>query len=95
MLIKLPAEYIVYDFEKDEFVQSMPQAGERKGSNIDYTPEGGHIAYTVKNNLFVDNKAVTKEPEGIVCGRVCTAMSSASAKALFGVLKEIFWPFTV
>ena len=26
MLIKLPAEYIVYDFEKDEFVQGMPQA---------------------------------------------------------------------
>ena len=53
MLIKLPARYIVYDFEKDEFVKGLPQAGERNGANIDYTPEGGHIAYTVKNNLFV------------------------------------------
>ena len=44
MLIKLPARYIVYDFEKDEFVKGLPQAGERNGANIDYTPEGGHIA---------------------------------------------------
>ena len=48
MLIKLPARYIVYDFEKDEFVKGLPQAGERNGANIDYTPESGHIAYTVK-----------------------------------------------
>ena len=84
MLIKLPAEYIVYDFEKDEFVQGMPQAGERKGSDIDYTPEGGHIAYTVKNNLFVDNKAVTKEPEGIVCGQ-------SVHRNEFGISKGTFW----
>ena len=84
MLIKLPTEYIVYDFEKDEFVQGMPQAGKRKGSNIDYTPEGGHIAYTVKNNLFVDNKAVTKEPEGIVCGQ-------SVHRNEFGISKGTFW----
>ena len=84
MLIKLPARYIVYDFEKDEFVKGLPQAGERNGANIDYTPEGGHIAYTVKNNLFVDNKAVTKEPEGIVCGQ-------SVHRNEFGIGKGTFW----
>lgn len=84
MLIKLPARYIVYDFEKDEFVKGLPQAGERNGTNIDYTPEGGHIAYTVKNNLFVDNKAVTKEPEGIVCGQ-------SVHRNEFGIGKGTFW----
>ena len=84
MLIKLPARYIVYDFEKDEFVKGLPQAGERNGANIDYTPEGGHIAYTVKNNLFVDNKAVTEEPEGIVCGQ-------SVHRNEFGIGKGTFW----
>jgi dipeptidyl-peptidase 4 len=84
MLIKLPARYIVYDFEKDEFVKGLPQAGERNGANIDYTPEGGHIAYTVKNNLFVDNKAVTEEPEGIVCGQ-------SVHRNEFGISKGTFW----
>ena len=84
MLIKLPARYIVYDFEKDEFVKGLPQAGERNGANIDYTPESGHIAYTVKNNLFVDNKAVTEEPEGIVCGQ-------SVHRNEFGIGKGTFW----
>ena len=84
MLIKLPARYIVYDFEKDEFGKGLPQAGERNGANIDYTPEGGHIAYTVKNNLFVDNKAVTEEPEGIVCGQ-------SVHRNEFGIGKGTFW----
>lgn len=84
MLIKLPARYIVYDFEKDEFVNGMPQAGERNGTNIDYTPEGGHLAYTVKNNLYVDNKAVTDEPEGIVCGQ-------SVHRNEFGISKGTFW----
>ena len=35
MLIKLPARYIVYDFEKDEFVKGLPQAGERNGAGTD------------------------------------------------------------
>lgn len=84
MLIKLPRKYIVYDFEKDEFVKGMPQAGEKNGTDIDYTPEGGHIAYTVGNNLYVDNRAVTDEPEGIVCGK-------AVHRNEFGISKGTFW----
>lgn len=84
MLIKQPDRYIVYDFQKNEFVQGLPQAGERNGTNIDYTPQGGHIAYTVKNNLFVDSQAVTDEPAGVVCGQ-------SVHRNEFGISKGTFW----
>lgn len=84
MLIKGPKRYIVYDFRKNEFVEAMPQAGKRTGSNIDYTPQGRHIAYTVGNNLYVDNKAVTDEPAGIVCGQ-------SVHRNEFGISKGTFW----
>lgn len=84
MLIKKGREYIVYDFEKNEFVEAYPQAGQMGGSNIDFSPEGGHIAYTVKNNLYVDDRQVTDEPEGIVCGQ-------SVHRNEFGISKGTFW----
>ena len=84
MLIKGAKRYIVYDFEKDEFVIAYPQAAKKRGTNIDFSPEGGHIAYTVKNNLYVDNKKVTNEPEGIVCGQ-------SVHRNEFGITKGTFW----
>lgn len=90
MLIKLAKKYIIYNFEKEEFVCGMPQFyketphGVRKGTNIDFSPASKHIAYTVKNNLYVDNKAVTNEPEGIVCGQ-------SVHRNEFGISKGTFW----
>lgn len=84
MLIKSAKGYIVYDFEKNEIVKTYPQAAEQKGANIDFTAEGGHIAYTVGNNLYVDNHAVTNEPEGIVCGQ-------SVHRNEFGISKGTFW----
>ena len=84
MLIKGAKRYIVYDFEKNEFVIAYPQAAKERGANIDFSPEGGHIAYTVKNNLYVDNKKVTNEPEGIVCGQ-------SVHRNEFGITKGTFW----
>ncbi len=90
MLIKQAKKYIIYDFEKEEFVCAMPQFytetqhGVRKGTNIDFSPASRHIAYTVKNNLYVDNKAVTNEPEGIVCGQ-------SVHRNEFGISKGTFW----
>ena len=84
MLIKGAKRYIVYDFEKNEFVIAYPQAAKERGTNIDFSPEGGHIAYTVKNNLYVDNKKVTNEPEGIVCGQ-------SVHRNEFGITKGTFW----
>ncbi len=84
MLIKGAKRYIVYDFEKNEFVIGYPQAGKAGGTNIDFTPEGGHIAYTVGNNLYVDNRPVTREPEGILCGQ-------SVHRNEFGITKGTFW----
>ena len=84
MLIKGPKRYVVYDFRKNEFVEAMPQAGKKTGTNIDYTPQGRHIAYTVGNNLYVDNKAVTDEPAGILCGQ-------SVHRNEFGISKGTFW----
>ena len=84
MLIKMPKRYIVYDFDKNELVADYPQAGERRGTHIDFTAEGGHMAYTVDNNLYVDNTQVTDEPEGIVCGQ-------SVHRNEFGISKGTFW----
>ena len=84
MLIKGAKRYIVYDFEKNGFVKAYSQAGKQNGANIDFTAEGGHMAYTVGNNLYVDNKQVTDEPEGIVCGQ-------SVHRNEFGITKGTFW----
>ena len=84
MLIKGAKRYIVYDFGKNEFVIAYPQAAKAGGTNIDFTPQGGHIAYTVGNNLYVDNRQVTDEPEGIVCGQ-------SVHRNEFGITKGTFW----
>ena len=84
MLIKGAKRYIVYDFGKNEFVIAYPQAAKAGGTNVDFTPQGGHIAYTVGNNLYVDNRQVTDEPEGIVCGQ-------SVHRNEFGITKGTFW----
>lgn len=84
MLIKGAKRHIVYDFEKNTFVVAYPQAAKAGGTNIDFTPQGGHIAYTVGNNLYVDNKQVTDEPRGIVCGQ-------SVHRNEFGITKGTFW----
>ncbi len=84
MLIKSPKGYIVYNFKEDKIVYTLPQ--KPKGANADFNNslENGHIAYTVKNNLYVDDNAVTNEPEGIVCGQ-------SVHRNEFGIEKGTFW----
>ena len=84
MLIKKGKTYIVHDVEKNDIVKVYSQAEKNNGTNIDFTPQGGHIAYTVKNNLYVDDKQVTNEPEGIVCGQ-------SVHRNEFGIYKGTFW----
>lgn len=55
-----------------------------KGENKDYNEVGKHIAYTRKNNLYVDDVQVTDEPEGVVCGQ-------AVHRNEFGINKGTFW----
>ena len=82
LLLSLSGKYIVYDWEKGEVVSR--QTVEKGAANIDYNTESGHVAYTVKNNLYVDNKKVTNEPEGIVCGQ-------SVHRNEFGITKGTFW----
>lgn len=84
MLIKGAKCYIIYDFEKNEFREAHPQAGQHHGTNIDFNAQSGHMAYTVANNLYVDNHQVTDEPEGIVCGQTVHRNE-------FGISKGTFW----
>lgn len=82
MLITLPDKYIVYDFDYREVISTRPLP--KEGANRDYHPETGHVAYTIGNNLYVDDRAVTNEPEGIVCGQ-------SVHRNEFGIKKGTFW----
>ena len=82
MLITLPDKYIVYDFDYREVISTRPLP--KEGANRDYHPETGHVAYTIGNNLYVDDRAVTNEPEGIVCGQ-------SVHRNEFGISKGTFW----
>ncbi|MDO4164363.1 MAG: S9 family peptidase [Bacteroides sp.] len=87
MLIKAAKSYVVYDFRAHKAVVSLPRAG-RSGNeantDFNYNYEQAHLAYTVGNDLFVDGKAVTDEPRGIVCGQ-------SVHRNEFGISKGTFW----
>ncbi len=82
MLITLPSGYIVYDWEKNVVIST--RTTKVKVDNKDYCIPTGHVAYTISNNLFVDDAAVTNEPEGVVCGQ-------SVHRNEFGITKGTFW----
>ena len=67
MLLKVSGKYIVYDFENNRIVSTLKLKD--KAANEDYCVANGNVAYTVNNNLYVNEQAITDEPEGIVCGQ--------------------------
>lgn len=85
MLLKISGKYIVYDFENNRIVSTLKLKD--KAANEDYCVANGNVAYTVNNNLYVNEQAITDEPEGIVCGNPSTAMNSASTKVPSGARK--------
>ena len=82
MLIRLPGKYVVYDFKNNRIVSTVTWA--EGASNQDYCNATGNVAYTVGNNLYVNDTAVTDEPEGIVCGQ-------SVHRNEFGIYKGTFW----
>lgn len=82
LLLTLPGKYIVYDFKTDQLVSSLKL--KEKASNQDYCAASGKVAYTIGNNLYVNDQAVTDEPEGIVCGQ-------SVHRNEFGIEKGTFW----
>ena len=82
MLIELPGKYVVYDFKNNRIVSTVTLA--KGASNQDYCTATGNVAYTVGNNLYVNENPVTDEPEGIVCGQ-------SVHRNEFGIYKGTFW----
>lgn len=82
LLLAMKGKYVVYDWKADQIVSSL--VFDKQAANADYSTESGHVAYTIANNLYVDNKQVTDEPEGIVCGQTVHRNE-------FGISKGTFW----
>lgn len=82
MLIELPGKYVVYDFKNNQIVSTA--ALKEGAANEDYCTATGNVAYTVANNLYVNEKPVTDEPDGIVCGQ-------SVHRNEFGIHKGTFW----
>lgn len=82
MLLTLGNKYVAYDFKerKADILHALPL----KAGNIDLCYENRRIAYTVDNNLYVDNDRLTNEPQGIVCGQ-------SVHRNEFGIHKGTYW----
>lgn len=82
VLLTLPGKLVTYDFKAKQVRQTV--AFDKKASNTDFCPATQRVAYTLANNLFVNGKAVTNEPEGVVCGQ-------SVHRNEFGIHKGTFW----
>ena len=82
MLLRLPNKYIVYNLKTGE--ATISNSLQAKAANADYSPISNNVAYTIANNLYVNDKAVTNEPAGIVCGQ-------SVHRSEFGISKGTFW----
>jgi dipeptidyl-peptidase-4 len=82
MLIPTRTAFYVLDWKNEAIVvkQEMP----RGAANADFNSESGYLAYTIKNNLFVNGKQLTDEPEGILVGQ-------SVHRNEFGINKGTFW----
>ena len=81
----LPAsqKFAVYNWETGQ-VTPRGDLPKEPAANYDLNTESMGLAYTVKNNLYVNGVRVTNEPEGIVCGQ-------SVHRNEFGITKGTFW----
>lgn len=82
LLIASSDQYIVYDFKKQEIVKTIPF--QKGGVNKDFCSANEKVAYTIGNNLYVGDRAVTNEPLGVLCGQ-------SVHRNEFGISKGTFW----
>lgn len=82
LLIPASDKYIVYDFKNQQITKTI--SIQKGGSNKDFCPLNENVAYTIGNNLYVNDKAVTNEPSGILCGH-------SVHRNEFGISKGTFW----
>lgn len=82
ILLNVSGKFIVYDFLNHQIVSTLKL--KEGAGNEDYCAAGGNVAYTIGNNLYVNDHAVTNEPKGIVCGQ-------SVHRNEFGISKGTFW----
>ena len=82
MLIPTRTAYYVIDWKSGALIQKREMPRGAAGS--DFNSESLNLAYTVKNNLFVNGKQLTDEPDGIVVGQ-------SVHRNEFGIYKGTFW----
>lgn len=82
LLISYAEGYATYDWKIGQATRlaTLP----RNAANRDFNTASGHVAYTIDNNLYVDGRAVTAEPQGVVCGQ-------SVHRNEFGIYKGTFW----
>ena len=82
MLVRTRTSYYVLDWKNKTVVakQEMP----RGAANADFNNNSCNLAYTINNNLYVNGKQLTDEPEGIVVGQ-------SVHRNEFGINKGTFW----
>jgi dipeptidyl-peptidase-4 len=82
VLIPRPGNYLRYNFRTWELIDKITFP--KEAANIDFCKESDKVAYTIGNNLYVNDAQVTNEPEGIVCGQ-------SVHRNEFGIEKGTFW----
>ena len=82
MLISKPGKYILYNFATNKIDRVIDLHAD--GMNQDFNNESKHVAFTKKNNLYVDDKRITDNPEGVVSGQ-------SVHRNEFGISKGTFW----
>ncbi|MDR0962772.1 MAG: DPP IV N-terminal domain-containing protein [Mediterranea sp.] len=82
LLMTLQGNYVVYDWKTNSVVSK--RAFPRQAANRDYNLESGNLAYTIGNNLYVNDRQITDEPQGVVCGQ-------SVHRNEFGINKGTFW----
>lgn len=82
MLLLLKKKYITYNFKEDKatLLHTLPD----KAANMDFCNENRQVAYTVGNNLYINDRQITQESDGIVCGQ-------SVHRNEFGINKGTFW----
>ena len=82
LLIRKNNLFFIYDWSNNKLINKIEIKA--KAQNIDFHALSKNIAYTVDNNLYVNNMRVTLEPEGVVCGKSVHQQE-------FGIKKGTFW----
>ena len=82
MLLLLKKKYITYNVKENKatVLHTLPD----KAANMDFCNENRQVAYTVGNNLYINDQQITQESDGIACGQ-------SVHRNEFGINKGTFW----